>query len=62
MGKTFSIRESLRMDFRMEAFNLLNRTTFSELSGATSLQNANFGLYRQQDNTARRMQVALKLY
>jgi hypothetical protein len=62
LGKTFLIREPMRLDFRMEAFNLLNRTSFSGLSGATSLQNANFGLWRNQGNTARRMQVALKLY
>jgi hypothetical protein len=62
LAKTFKIREPMRLDFRCEAFNLLNRTTFGGLSGATSLQDPNFGLYRSQANSPRRMQVALKLY
>jgi hypothetical protein len=32
------------------------------LSNATTLQNPNFGLWRAQANTQRRMQVSLKLY
>jgi hypothetical protein len=52
----------MRLDFRCEAFNLLNRTAFGGLGSATSLQNANYGLWRSQSNSPRRMQVALKLY
>jgi len=61
-AKGIKFTESKRLDIRWEAFNLLNRTTFSALSGGTSLQNANFGLWRTQGNSARRMQVAAKLY
>jgi hypothetical protein len=43
-------------------FNLLNRTQFGALSGGGTIQNANFGLWRTQSNSARRMQVSLKLY
>jgi hypothetical protein len=54
--------EHKRLDFRWETFNLLNRTQFGALSGGTTLQNPNFGLWRVQSNTQRRMQVSLKLY
>ncbi len=54
--------EQKRLDFRAEAFNLLNRTLFGPLSGATTLQNNNWGLWRAQANTQRRMQMSLKLY
>jgi hypothetical protein len=54
--------EQKRLDLRWEAFNLLNRTQFGALSNATTLQNPNFGLWRTQANTQRRMQVSLKLY
>ncbi len=55
-------REKQRLDFRAEAFNLLNRTQFGPLSGATTLQNNNWGLFRVQSNIQRRMQLSLKLY
>ena len=54
--------EEKRIDFRWEAFNLLNRTAFGALSGGGTLQNANYGLWRTQANTQRRMQLSLKLY
>jgi hypothetical protein len=54
--------EHKRLDFRWETFNLLNRTQFGPLSSATTIQNPNFGLWRTQSNTQRRMQVSLKLY
>jgi hypothetical protein len=62
LARTFRIKEALRLEFRGEAFNLLNRTAFGPLSGATSLQNANFGLWRTQSNSQRRLQLAMKLY
>jgi hypothetical protein len=62
LAKTFPIRESVRAEFRGEAFNLLNRTLFGAASGGTSLQNANFGLWNTQANTPRTLQLALKLY
>jgi len=54
--------EQKRLEFRWEAFNLPNRTIFGPLSGATTLQNNNFGKWQAQSNSARRMQVSLKLY
>lgn len=62
LARTITFKEAKRLDFRCETFNLLNRTQFGGLSGATSLQNSNWGLYRTQSNTQRRMQVSLKLY
>jgi hypothetical protein len=62
LARTVRIKEALRLEIRGEAFNLLNRTTFGPLSGGATLQNANFGLWRTQANSARRMQVAVKLY
>jgi hypothetical protein len=61
LGRAISIREKLRLDLRVEAFNILNRVRFGALSGATTLQNANFGLFRTQANTPRQMQIAAKL-
>ncbi len=54
--------EKQRFDLRIEAFNFDNRTIFGPLSNATVLQNANFGLWRNQSNTQRRMQASLKFY
>ena len=54
--------EQRHMDFRWKTFNILNRTQFGSLSGGNSLQNANFGLWRTQSNSGRRMQLSLKLY
>ena len=56
------IGEQKRVDFRWETFNLFNRTQFGPLSNAATLQNNNFGLWRAQANSQRRMQVSLKLY
>jgi hypothetical protein len=59
-SRTFAFRERARFEFRAEAFNVLNRVQFGALS--TSLQSANFGLWRTQANSPRRMQMSLKLY
>jgi hypothetical protein len=60
LARSIRVKESAHVDFRWEAFNLLNRTQFGALSGGTTLQNANFGNWRSQSNSARRMQVSLK--
>ncbi|MBI4877622.1 MAG: TonB-dependent receptor [Acidobacteria bacterium] len=60
LAKTFRITESVRLDLRGEAFNLLNRAIFG--TGSTSLNAGNFGLVTNQSNDPRQMQVALKLY
>jgi hypothetical protein len=56
------IKEPLKLEFRAEAFNALNRVRFGALGGGTSLQNVNFGLWRNQANSARQMQMSLKMY
>jgi len=60
VAKSFPIGESRRVDFRWEAFNLLNRVRFG--TGATNLNSNTFGVVTNQANDARQMQVALKLY
>lgn len=62
LSRSFTIKESKRIDFRWETFNLLNRTQFGPLSSGAVLQNANFGNWRSQANSPRRQQVSLKLY
>jgi hypothetical protein len=57
------IHESIRLQFRAEAFNIFNRTRFG--TGTTLLQDPNFGhLTSSGDllNTPRQLQLALKLY
>jgi len=63
LAKSFYVfHERAHIDLRGEAFNVFNRTRFGALGGATTLQDPNFGLWRTQLNTPRRMQLALKLY
>ncbi|MGO9259125.1 MAG: carboxypeptidase regulatory-like domain-containing protein [Bryobacteraceae bacterium] len=62
LNRTIRFSEAKHLDIRFESFNYLNRTQFGPLSGGTSLQNANFGLWRSQSNSARRMQVSAKFY
>jgi hypothetical protein len=60
LGKAFAITERFRLDFRVEAFNLLNRVVFS--NPTTNLNSSSFGLVTGQSNSGRQMQMALKLY
>jgi len=63
VAKSFPIHEQIRLDFRAEAFNALNRVRFG--TGTTGLQSQSFGhLVSNGDllNTPRQMQMALKLY
>jgi len=62
LAKTFTLSLERRstLDLRFEAFNLLNRTQFA--TPGTNLSDvANFGLVRNQANTPRRMQFAVKI-
>jgi hypothetical protein len=63
VGKSFPIRERIRLDFRAEAFNIFNRVRFG--TGPTQLQDPNLGkLTGAGDllNTPRQLQLGLKLY
>ncbi len=61
LGKSFPFfGESRRIDFRWEAFNLFNRTVFA--AGNSNLDSTSFGLVTSRANSARQMQLALKLY
>ncbi len=63
IARTFPIKESVRLEFRAEAFNEFNRTRFG--TGSLQLQDQNFGhLLSSSDllNTPRQLQLALKLY
>ncbi|HWB96980.1 MAG TPA: TonB-dependent receptor, partial [Bryobacteraceae bacterium] len=62
LARSITLHEQMRVDFRWETFNLLNRTVFGPLSGANTLQNNNWGLWRTQANVQRRMQLSLKFY
>ena len=59
VAKTISMTSKLRLDVRMEVFNLFNRR-----SGArrTDFNNTNFGLITSQGNSPRQMQLGVKLY
>jgi hypothetical protein len=60
LAKSFRLTENKRVDFRWEAFNLLNRTVFGTPN--TNLNSTSFGVVTSQANSPRQMQVALKLY
>jgi hypothetical protein len=63
LGKSFAIREGMRIDFRWEAFNLFNRVRFG--TGPRTLSDPNFGrLTSNSDliNSPRTMQFGLKFY
>jgi len=59
MLKSFTIHERLRLQFRAEAFNLLNQVIFS--SPNAQVGGASFGIIGGQANTPRNIQLALKL-
>ena len=58
--KNFPIREWIRLEFRSEAFNLLNRAQFN--APGQGVGGAAFGVVSGQLNTPRQIQFALKLY
>ena len=58
--KSFPIREGVKLQFRMEAFNSFNTPWFGQAN--TTFGNARFGLLgNTQTNDPRNAQVALKL-
>ena len=63
LAKTFVVREQMRLDFRWEAFNILNRVRFG--TGPLKLSDPNLGLLTSNTdllNTPRTMQFGLKFY
>ena len=50
----------MRLDVRMEAFNLFNRVIWGAPN--TDFNNTNFGLINSTANSPRQMQLGLKLY
>jgi hypothetical protein len=63
LTRTFPIRESVRLEFRAEAFNVMNRVRFG--TGSTQLQSQSFGVLTgagSQINSPRQLQLAAKLY
>jgi len=57
--KNFPLRESVRVQFRFEAFNAFNRVQFAAPN--TTAGNNAFGQITAQQNTPRQLQVALKI-
>jgi hypothetical protein len=61
IAKDFNFTEKIRFNLRGEAFNAFNRTLWGGVGGAQTLQDPNFGIWRNQINQPRRLQIALKL-
>ncbi|MEO8594326.1 MAG: TonB-dependent receptor [Candidatus Solibacter sp.] len=60
LGRTFKFAERKSFEIRGESFNMLNRVRWG---GATnSITSATFGKVTTQGNTARRLQIGMKLY
>jgi len=60
--KYTTITEKIKMEFRAEAFNLMNRVQFGSPNlGQTTAANNVFGQITAQQNTPRLMQMALRL-
>ncbi len=60
--KEFNIHETTRLEFRAEAFNLVNGVVFSAPGNLTFTDPATFGQISSQRNSPRILQFALKLY
>jgi hypothetical protein len=60
LAKTITMTDGLRLDVRMEAFNVLNRIVWGAPN--TDFNSTNFGLITGIGNSPRQMQLGLKLY
>ena len=60
LAKTISMNDQLRLDVRMEAFNVFNRVVWGAPN--TDFNNNNFGLITSTANAPRQMQLGVKLY
>jgi hypothetical protein len=57
--KNFSVSERFKLQFRAEAFNVVNHPIFS--APGTTVNGVNFGVITGQSNTPRNLQLAMKL-
>ena len=66
VAKTIKFTSQVRMDVRLEAFNLFNRVVFATPtttgSNFINFSNPSFGVITNQSNSPRQMQIGLKLY
>jgi hypothetical protein len=60
LQKSFFFTEKVKMDFRWELFNVLNRVVFNQPDN--NITSGNFGRITSQFNSPRQMQFGLKLY
>ena len=60
LAKTISMTDGLRLDVRLEAFNVLNRVVWGAPN--TDFNSNNFGLITSTSNSPRQMQLGVKLY
>jgi hypothetical protein len=60
VARTFPIRENLRLTFRVEAFNILNRHVWG--AATNTLNSAAFGQVRSQSDNPRQVQLVAKIY
>jgi hypothetical protein len=58
--KNFDIHDSLKMEFRAEAFNTFNRVQFAPPD--TTINDSNFGQINGQQNSPRTLQLGLRLF
>jgi hypothetical protein len=61
VAKTVPVTDGLRLDVRIEVFNVFNRVIWGA-PVSTDFNNTNFGLINSTANTPRQMQLGLKLY
>ena len=57
--RSFPIKENYRLQFRAEAFNLLNKPQFGFPN--SNLSSGQFGVISSQANSPRQLQLALKV-
>jgi Carboxypeptidase regulatory-like domain len=65
VAKTIKLSDGMRMDVRLEAFNLFNRVVFSTpqtTDAFRSIASPTFGIITGQTNNPRQMQLGFKLY
>jgi len=61
VARTFNLKEKARLEFKLEGFNVLNRVRFGASSNGTTVGNSQFGQWRSQANSQRRMQLVARL-